>query len=139
VIELEDIKQFEKDLTFVRNFLEKLPREVASLSKVISCKDREQEDLLHHIEFVKLPANQGYTAYRRLHIIRNERRQAKNLYEVVKLANDLTKDKLSVSSLSTALGEVRKIINNSSNKKYKPRELNDLNYGNNNTYTYTNT
>ena len=111
MIELEDIKQFEKDLTFVRNFLEKLPREVASLSKVISCKDREQEDLLHHIEFVKLPANQGYTAYRRLHIIRNERRQAKNLYEVVKLANDLTKDKLSVSTLSTALGEVRKIIN----------------------------
>jgi len=134
VIELEDIKQFEKDLTFVRNFLEKLPREVASLSKVISCKDREQEDLLHHIEFVKLPANQGYTAYRRLHIIRNERRQAKNLYEVVILANDLTKDKLSVSTLSTALGEIRKIINNSSNKKYRPRELSDLNYGNNNTY-----
>ncbi|KOS60382.1 hypothetical protein FJQ98_15840 [Lysinibacillus agricola] len=92
---------------------------------------------MHHIEFVKLPANQGYTAYRKLHIVRNERRQAKNLYEIVKLTNDLTKDKVSVSTLSTALGEVRKIINSSSNKKYKPRELSDLNYGNNNTYKNT--
>jgi len=125
---MDDIKQFEKDLTFVRNFLNKLPEEVNRLSKLIGCKDREQEDLLHHIEFVKLPANQGYTAYKRLHIVRNERREAKELFEVVKTARDLTKDNLSVASLSTALGSVRKIINNKTTKKYTPRELTDLNY-----------
>lgn len=128
MIELDDIRQFEKDLTFVRNFLNKLPEEATRLSKLIGCKDREQEDLLHHIEFVKLPANQGYTAYKRLHIVRNERREAKELFEVVKTARDLTKDNLSVASLSTALGSVRKIINNNSSKKYTPREITDLNY-----------
>ena len=77
MIDLDDIMkevvQFEKDLTFVRNFLEKLPKEVDRLYELIGVKDQEKVDLLHHIEFVRLPANKGWSAYNQLHIVLNER------------------------------------------------------------------
>lgn len=135
---LKEVIQFEKDLAFVRDFLDKLPKEVEYLSQLVDQKQREQEDLLHHIEFETLPANKGYEAYRKLHIVRNERRKAKDMLDVMKSANDKLKPKLpNISIFNNTLGEVRGIINKQKNRKYKPRELTEITYGNNNTYTNT--
>lgn len=134
---LKEVIQFEKDLAFVRDFLDNLPKEVEYLSQLVDQKQREQEDLLHHIEFETLPANKGYEAYRKLHIVRNERRKAKDMLDVMKSANDKLKPKLpNISIFNNTLGEVRGIINKQKNRKYKPRELTEITYGNN---TYTNT
>lgn len=133
---LKEVIQFEKDLAFVRDFLDKLPKEVEYLSQLVDQKQREQEDLLHHIEFETLPANKGYEAYRKLHIVRNERRKAKDMLDVTKSAYDKLKPKLpNISIFNNTLGEVRGIINKQKNRKYKPRELTEITYGNNNTYT----
>ncbi len=135
---LKEVIQFEKDLAFVRDFLDKLPKEVEYLSQLVDQKQREQEDLLHHIEFETLPANKGYEAYRKLHIVRNERRKAKDMLDVMKSANDKLKPKLpNISIFNNTLGEVRGIINKQKNRKYKPRELTEITYGSNNTYTNT--
>lgn len=135
---LKEVIQFEKDLAFVRDFLDKLPKEVEYLSQLVDQKQREQEDLLHHIEFETLPANKGYEAYRKLHIVRNERRKAKDMLDVMKSAYDKLKPKLpNISIFNNTLGEVRGIINKQKNRKYKPRELTEITYGNNNTYTNT--
>lgn|GEM_PF-1521353 len=135
---LKEAIQFEKDLAFVRDFLDKLPKEVEYLSQLVDQKQREQEDLLHHIEFETLPANKGYEAYRKLHIVRNERRKAKDMLDVMKSAYDKLKPKLpNISIFNNTLGEVRGIINKQKNRKYKPRELTEITYGNNNTYTNT--
>lgn len=134
---IEEVMQSEKDLAFVRNFLDKLPKEVEYLTQQIDKKQREQEDLLHHIEFETLPANKGYEAYRKLHLVRNERRKAKDALDVMKCANDKLKSKLpNISVFNSALGEVRSVISKQKNRKYKPRELTDISYGNN---TYQNT
>lgn len=135
---LKEVIQFEKDLAFVRDFLDKLPKDVEYLSQLVDQKQREQEDLLHHIEFETLPANKGYEAYRKLHIVRNERRKAKDMLDVMKSANDKLKPKLpNISIFNNTLGEVRGIINKQKNRKYKPRVLTEITYGNNNTYTNT--
>lgn len=135
---LKEVIQFEKDLAFVRDFLDKLPKEVEYLSQLVDQKQREQEDLLHHIEFETLPANKGYEAYRKLHIVRNERRKAKDMLDVMKSAYDKLKPKLpNISIFNNTLGDVRGIINKQKNRKYKPRELTDITYGSNNTYTNT--
>ncbi|QIC46179.1 hypothetical protein GAG94_03010 [Lysinibacillus sphaericus] len=135
---LKEVIQFEKDLAFVRDFLDKLPKEVEYLSQLVDQKQREQEDLLHHIEFETLPANKGYEAYRKLHIVRNERRKAKDMLDVVKSANDKLKPKLpNISIFNNTLGDVRGIINKQKNRNYKPRILTEITYGNNNTYTNT--
>ena len=126
----EEVIQFEKDLTFVRNFLEKLPKEVERLYNLIGIKDQEKIDLLHHIEFVRLPANKGWEAYNQLHKVLNERRDAKDLHEIMGIANDLIKGKVSTSVVSTALGDVRKAIKQQDKRTYRPRQLVDLNYGN---------
>lgn len=102
---LKEVIQFEKDLAFVRDFLDKLPKEVEYLSQLVDQKQREQEDLLHHIEFETLPANKGYEAYRKLHIVRNERRKAKDMLDVMKSANDKLKPKLpNISIFNNTLG-----------------------------------
>lgn len=135
---LKEVIQFEKDLAFVRDFLDKLPKEVEYLSQLVDQKQREQEDLLHHIEFETLPANKGYEAYRKLHIVRNERRKAKDSLDVMKCAYDKLKPKLpNISIFNNALGDVRGLINKQKNRRYKPRELTDITYGSNNTYTNT--
>ncbi|UUV25990.1 MULTISPECIES: hypothetical protein [Lysinibacillus] len=135
---LKEVIQFEKDLAFVRDFLDKLPKEVEYLSQLVDQKQREQEDLLHHIEFETLPANKGYEADRKLHIVRNERRKAKDMLDVMKSAYDKLKPKLpNISIFNNTLGDVRGIINKQKNRKYKPRELTDITYGSNNTYTNT--
>lgn len=135
---LKEVIQFEKDLAFVRDFLDKLPKEVEYLSQLVDQKQREQEDLLHHIEFETLPANKGYEAYRKLHIVRNERRKAKDMLDVMKSAYDKLKPKLpNISIFNNTLGDVRGIINKQKNRKYKPRELTDITYGSNNTHTNT--
>lgn len=135
---LKEVIQFEKNLAFVRDFLDKLPKEVEYLSQLVDQKQREQEDLLHHIEFETLPANKGYEAYRKLHIVRNERRKAKDMLDVMKSAYDKLKPKLpNISIFNNTLGDVRGIINKQKNRKYKPRELTEITYGNNNTYTNT--
>lgn len=135
---LKEVIQFEKDLAFVRDFLDKLPKEVEYLSQLVDQKQREQEDLLHHIEFETLPANKGYEAYRKLHIVRNERRKAKDMLDVMKSANDKLKPKLpNISIFNNTLGEVRGIINKQKNRKYKPRELTEITYGNNNAFSNT--
>ncbi|WP_206701508.1 hypothetical protein [Lysinibacillus sphaericus] len=135
---LKEVIQFEKDLAFVRDFLDKLPKEVEYLSQLVDQKQREQEDLLHHIEFETLPANKGYEAYRKLHIVRNERRKAKDMLDVMKSANDKLKPKLpNISIFNNTLGDVRGIINKQKNRNYKPRVLTEITYGNNNTYTNT--
>jgi len=135
---LKEVIQFEKDLAFVRDFLDKLPKEVEYLLQLVDQKQREQEDLLHHIEFETLPANKGYEAYRKLHIVRNERRKAKDMLDVMKSANDKLKPKLpNISIFNNTLGDVRGIINKQKNRNYKPRVLTEITYGNNNTYTNT--
>lgn len=135
---LKEVIQFEKDLAFVRDFLDNLPKEVEYLSQLVDQKQREQEDLLHHIEFETLPANKGYEAYRKLHIVRNERRKAKDMLDVMKSANDKLKPKLpNISIFNNTIGEVRGIINKQKNRKYKPRELTEITYGNNNAFTNT--
>lgn len=135
---IDEITQFEKDLTFVRDFLDKLPKEVDYLTKLVETKQREQEDLLHHMEFESLSANKGYEAYRKMHIVRNERRKAKDLLDVMKCANDKLKSKLpNISVFNSAVGDVRGIVGKHKTRKYKPRELHSLSYGNNalqNTY-----
>lgn len=125
-----EVIQFEKDLTFVRNFLDKLPREVSKLYELIGIKDQEKIDLLHHIEFLKLDASKGWGAYSKLHVSLNERREAKDLHEVMSIANDLIKGKISASTLSTAVGDVRKAIKQQEKRTYKPRQLKNLDYGN---------
>lgn len=133
---LKEVIQFEKDLAFVRDFLDKLPKEVEYLSQLVDQKQREQEDLLHHIEFETLPANKGYEAYRKLHIVRNERRKAKDMLDVMKSAYDKLKPKLpNISIFNNTLGEVRGIINKQKNRKYKPRVLTEITYGSNKTNT----
>lgn len=127
---IDEITQFEKDLTFVRDFLDKLPKEVEHLTKLVETKQREREDLLHHMEFESLSANKGYEAYRKMHIVRNERRKAKDLLDVMKCANDKLKSKLpNISVFNNAVGEVRGIVGKHKTRKYKPRELYDLSYG----------
>lgn len=126
---LEEVLKFEKDLTFVRNFLEKLPRETERLYELIGIKDQEKTDMLHHMEFLRLDVFKGWGAYKKLHIIMNERREAKDLHEVMSLANDLLKDKITVAKLSTAVGDVRKVIKIHEKRTYKPRQLKELNYG----------
>lgn len=126
---LDDVVKFEKDLRFVRDFLDKLPKEVDRLYNYIGIKDKEKIDYLHHIEFVKPPAHKASQSYYQLHNILNERRKAKDLHEVVSLAYDLIKGKISVATLSTALGEIRKVIKQQENRYYNPRRLNELDYG----------
>lgn len=133
---LKEVIQFEKDLAFVRDFLDKLPKEVEYLSQLVDQKQREQEDLLHHIEFETLPANKGYEAYRKLHIVRNERRKAKDMLDVMKSAYDKLKPKLpNISIFNNTLGDVRGIINKQKNRNYKPRVLTEITYGSNKTNT----
>lgn len=128
---IDEVVQFEKDLTFVRNFLEKLPKEVNRLYELIGIKDQEKIDLLHHIEFLRLDASKGWRAYSKLHNVLNERREAKDLHEVMSIANDLIKGKVSVAVLSTAVGDVRKAIKQQEKRIYKPRQLKNLDYGDN--------
>ncbi|WP_342532627.1 hypothetical protein MHB40_14365 [Lysinibacillus sp. FSL K6-0057] len=71
-------------------------------------------------------------------IVRNERRKAKDMLDVMKSANDKLKPKLpNISIFNNTLGEVRGIINKQKNRKYKPRELTEITYGNNNAFTNT--
>ena len=124
-----EVLQFEKDLRFVRDFLDKLPKEVDRLYNLIGVKDQEKVDYLHHIEFVKPPAHMASKTYYDLHTILNERREAKDLHEVMSLAYDTIKGKIATATLSTALGEIRKVVKQQEKRFYNPRQLKELDYG----------
>lgn len=128
----ENVLKFKEDLTFVRDFLDNLPKQTKFLEEELEKLNGEQLDLLHYMEFRKLNAKEDYDAYRMMHEVQIRRRETKDLLEVVKTTNDKLKNKLpNISVFNSAVGDVRSIVNKYENRKYKPRVLYDIAYGEN--------
>lgn len=78
--------------------------------------DKEQQDLLHLIEFEKLNACNGYLMYKRLHLLREERRKYKNQLKIIEAIEPMSMMDYLNGKLSTTLAEIQ-------NQEYKPRIL----------------
>lgn len=86
------------------------------IQKKVSVLDRKQEDLLHQIEFEKMDAYNGYLAYKRLHLLRKERRICKNQLKVVEAVEGM-------GLLEFLRGDLSNTVQEICTQKYHPRVL----------------
>lgn len=124
--------KFQKDLIMVRDFLDNLSKQIIVAEEELKNKDKETQDLLHFMELKGFSVSEGYKIARDMKIVRQERRELKDLLEVM----TVTKSKLNgnfekINLLNEAIGEVRKINKNKTTRRYTPRvrvDLQDLFY-----------
>lgn len=103
----------------LRSFIEKLEIRRNYLSNLVHKKEKEILDIEHAAEFQKLNVVQGYKIYKVLHDVRLERRKYKDeLCQIDML--------LGSHFCSEDMKIIEERINNMSNRKYKPRENEEL-------------
>lgn len=68
--------------------LKDIQDDISNLNNELSLVDKKEQDLLHIIENVRANASEGFSFYKQLHEIRNERRDIKNRLEEAKEIRD---------------------------------------------------
>lgn len=89
------------------------------LREELSVVDKQIQDELHYIEFVKCNAYQGFVSFKRLQVLRRKRRRIKN--ELTILGTILNRNLGQVTS-----NELQEIIAKMDNRNYCPRSQAEL-------------
>lgn len=104
-----DLTEILNDISHINSLMSDIPVKMNVLHHALSVVDREISDIHHWIEFDKFNAYQGYQAFAMLKEKLNHRRDIKNGIKVL-----------------DAVSNVETTVSNLKNRKYNPRELDEL-------------
>lgn len=112
----------------VREVYVNAPRRYEHLEKELKKLDMETQDLLHLMELKDLDLYKGFTTYKDLQRVRQERRKVKDEMELLEPVLELNKyaSKPTEKIINKHLGEVRKVVLRQQNRTYNMRVRDDL-------------
>jgi len=112
----------------VREVYVNAPRRYEQLEKDLKKLDIETQDLLHLMELRDLDLYKGFTTYKDLQRVRQERRKVKDEMELLEPVLELNKypGKPTEKIINKYLGEVRKVVLRQQNRTYSMRVRDDL-------------
>lgn len=121
---------FEGKITHLRDTIRDIPDIYKGNREELDKLEGETQDLLHLIEFNNLNASEGFKVYKELQKVRRRRRELKNQNELIEpLYKTLQSMKnKNLKSLNDGIGDVRRIIERQSNRKYSCRIRKDLQF-----------
>jgi hypothetical protein len=79
---------YKEKLRTALDSLKDIQDDISNLNNELSVVDKKEQDLLHMIEIVKASASEGFSLYKQLHEVRNERRDIKDRLEEAKEIRD---------------------------------------------------
>ena len=122
MISTNDFKEVIESIDKVAAFIQTSVGEEASIKAVIKrCEDRQQ-DILHEIEFSVLSRKQRDILAKELKDIRVERRNAKNLLELIEPFTHLVRSKsASASFMSSLATKVKSVMKEQDARFYAPK------------------
>src|SRR5699024_8282711 len=127
VIMMDD---FEGKITHLRDTIRDIPDIDKGDREELDKLEGETQDLLHLIEFNNLNASEGFKVYKELQKVRRRRMELKNKNELIKpIYKKLQsmKDK-NLKIFNDCMGDVRRIIERQSNRKYCCRIRKELQF-----------
>ncbi|MBM7598175.1 archaellum component FlaC [Virgibacillus halotolerans] len=117
---MEDIfDDIEKSFTLFRDVIKQFPDRHGHNIQEVSRLDREQQDLLHLIEFIPMNAYQGWNTTQRIKHVRRDRRKVKEETELLEpIIPLLKKYRQQLTEMDKVIGEIRKVKKRQENRQY---------------------
>ena len=117
--ENQNLEKVRQNVTLLKELAYDRDQRVSLLYEQLSQVDQELSDIAHYMEFYTLSACNGYKAYKEFHNARKKRRVIKEELDALKRLGDCTLD-------PSALADVQAFVENTSDRKYRPRVRTDL-------------
>lgn len=110
-----------------RDMLQEIPKQYEFNQREIKRLEQERNDLMHLAEFGKYNAFEGYSYFRRLGEISQERRKIKDENELLEpIVKMIEKKNITKEKLNQLIGQCRKIMKTQEKRSYRVRVREDL-------------